>query len=320
MRESLYFETSAVNSLYNFFSRDEKYSSVKTKALQISKKRCWYISSATLWEIFKTKDEDLRFALFDFSRCLFYDHLITSPEEIIINYIKSGCPLIEKQYCLNSSEYGLFAKEWRHACTDLNFAFQPDEVQLKQRTDSFQFLGKYLYKKQNGYELRSYKEITDYSYKFLGIRFESLIKKLFEELGNNNSDENKQLVAVVFHVTLIIFCYGITLNQQLVESFWDSTGINEPSSRIEWIVENHVSIFFRGPLANIARMMVTQSTQKYGRGLIFDSLHSMYTTYCNLYFTSDKHFLEFKDKNKDPNILKIKHIDEMTNNLILVQQ
>lgn len=319
MKELFYFETSAVNSLYNLFSKNKKYSSIKTKALQISKKRSWYISSTTLWEIFKTKDEDTRFQLFDFSRCLFYDHLIASPEEIIINFIKLGCPLIEKQYCLNSSDFGLFAREWRQACLNLNFAFQPDKKQLKQKTDAFQFLGKYLYKKQNGYELRNYKEIIDLSYKLLGIRFESLIKKLFEELGTNDTEDNRQLVAIVFHLTLIIICYGITLNQQLVESFWDSVGVKEPPSRVEWIVENRRSIFFRGPLANIARMMVLQSTQKYSRGFFFDSMHSIYTTYCHLYFTADSHFIKLKDKIEDPNMLKIKHIDEMINNPLLIQ-
>ncbi|MBN2286333.1 MAG: hypothetical protein JXI43_07785 [Tissierellales bacterium] len=56
MRESYYFETSAVNFLYDIFSKDDEFNSIKTKNLQISKGRKWYISSATLWEIFKTKE------------------------------------------------------------------------------------------------------------------------------------------------------------------------------------------------------------------------------------------------------------------------
>jgi len=66
MSERFYFETSAVNFLYELFSKDKKHSSVKTKALQLSKGRKCYISTVTLWEIFKTKDENLRYDLYDF--------------------------------------------------------------------------------------------------------------------------------------------------------------------------------------------------------------------------------------------------------------
>jgi len=310
MKERYYFETSAVNFLYDIFSKDEKHSSVKTKNLQVSKGRKWYISSATLWEIFKTKDEERRYDLFDFSRCLFYDHLIKSPEEIIVNYIQSGCPSIEKSYCLDSSDSGLFAKEWREACKDIRFVFQPDIKQLNERTKSLQFFGKYLYKKQKGYELKSYQELIDQSYQLLGIRLESLLKRLFDEF-ENITEEKKQFVSIVFHVALITVCYGITLNQQIIESYWNSLGIPKPLSRIEWLVENSISLFFRGPVTNIAKMMILQSTGKYSRGLFFDSLHSAYITYSDLYFTADDHFINFKNTIADPNMLKIVHTNEM---------
>ena len=310
MRESYYFETSAVNFLYDVFSKDEKFSSIKTKKLQVSKGRKWYLSSATLWEIFKTKDEKKRYELFDFCRCLFYDHLIKCPEEIIINFIKSGCPSVEKSYNLDSSDLGLFAKEWRNACKDIRFVFQPDEKQINDRTNALQFFGKYLYKKQKGYELKGYPELIDQSYHLLGIRLESLLKKLFNEF-DNITEEEKQFTSVVFHVALITICYGITLDQQIIESYWNSIGISKPISRIECLVENSISLFFRGPIANIAKMMVLQSNGKYGRGVFFDSLHSAYITYSDLYFTADNHFINFKNEIADPNMLKIVHTKDM---------
>jgi hypothetical protein len=275
MSERCYFETSAVNFLYQLFSKDEKHSSVKTKALQVSKGRKWYISTVTLWEIFKTKDEKLRYDLYDFSRCLFYDHLIKSHEEIIVNYLKSGCPVVEEPYCLDASDSCLFAKEWRTACKDVRFVFQPDRDQLDQRTEHMQFFGKYFFKLQNGYTLRSYNELIDQSYHYLGIRLNSLIEVLFNEF-ENITDEQKQYIAVVFHVAVFILCYGITLNHQIVESFWISIGIPEPKARVEAMVENFKSAFFRGPISNIAKMIILQTDSKYGRGLIFDSLHASY--------------------------------------------
>jgi len=310
MNEVFYFETSAVNSLYHIFSNDNRFSSVETKKLQISKGRKWYISSATLWEIFNTKDKKSRYDLFDFCRCLFYDQLIACPEEIVINYIKTGCPVIEKPYNLDSSNAALFSKEWKQACEEMRYFFEPDHEQLHSYTDTMQFLGKYLHKKQNGYELKGYKELIDHSYHLLGIRLESLMDKLMQEF-DNLTDEIKQYVAIVFHIALIIFCYGITINKQIVEDYWNSMGILKPISRIEWLVENSISVFFRGPLSNIAKMIILQANGKYSRGLFIDSLHSVYFTYVDKYFTSDDHFIEFKNKVADPNLLKIVHTNEV---------
>lgn len=311
MRESYYFETSAVNSLYHLFSKDDKFSSIKTKKLQISKGRKWYISSATLWEIFKTKENEKRYELFDFCRCLFYDHLIKCPEKIILNYIKSNCPSIEAPYNLDASSQSLFASEWYRACKEMTYVFEPGHEQLNSYTKAMQFFGKYLYKKQNGFELNGPQNLIDQSYNLLGIRYEGLLEKLFREY-ENPTDEDKQYVSVVFHIALIIVCYGITLNQQVFEEHWISMGIPEPISRMEWLVENSKSIFFRGPLSNMAKMMVLQSDCRYSRGVYIDSLHSAYITYSDFYFTADDHFMSFKNKIQDPNMLKIVHTKEIT--------
>ncbi len=80
----------------------------------------------------KRQDEKRRIDLLELSRCLFYEYLIPSPEEIIVNYIKNGCPKIEKRYGLKSNS--LFSKEWTRSCKDLSYAFQPDIGQIEDRT------------------------------------------------------------------------------------------------------------------------------------------------------------------------------------------
>ena len=76
----IYFETSGVNYLFDKVFSNPDFGSLATKKLQIEKGRKWQISNVTLWKIFLTKNEDRRYDLFDFSRCLFYDTLICSPE------------------------------------------------------------------------------------------------------------------------------------------------------------------------------------------------------------------------------------------------
>ena len=70
--------------------------------------------------------------------------------------------------------------------------------------------------------------------------------------------------------------------------------------------------FFRGPLANVSRMIQMQSRGKTNRGLFFDSLHSVYTTYCDLFVTNDPHFMKYKNENgTDPNVRKIVSVKDL---------
>lgn len=55
-----------------------------------------------------------------------------------------------------------------------------------------------------------------------------------------------------------------------------------------------------------------QSNNKTGRGLYFDSLQAIYTTYCYLFVTNDDHFLKYKNENKnDPNMLKVISVKDL---------
>ena len=161
--ETYYFETSAVNYLFGNLFNDNRFSTVKKKRLQLSKRRKWYISSIVLWEIFLSKNKKRKNQLFDFSRTLFYDYLIPSPEEIIINYINSGLPLIEKKYLLRSKS--IFAKEWEKACKDFDYFFAPDENQVAEYTKHLRFIGKYFTKTSKGYSLKSYSDLDSISSK-----------------------------------------------------------------------------------------------------------------------------------------------------------
>lgn len=306
----IYFETSAVNYLFDNVFNNQENSSIKTKELQIKKGRKWQISNITLWEIFLINNEERRYDLFDFSRSLFYDHLISSPEEIIVNYIKSGCPIIETQYELNSKS--LFSSEWTAACKNLDYAFQPDREQIESLTEHLRFLGKYFVKTKKGYSLKSLNNFDEVSDKINGAFLKHIYGQLLKNYGDNPDKDAKYFIAVSLQITMMILCYGIGFDQPMIESFWNKDRKTEPLERLELTVKNFSDIFFRGPIANISKMIILQSKNKTGRGLYFDSLHSIYTTYSDMYVSNDDHFLKYKNDNKtDPNMYKIINVRDL---------
>lgn len=306
----IYFETSAVNYLYDNIFNDEKHSSIKTKKLQIKKGRKWYISNITLWEIFLTKNDSRRTDLFDFSRSLFYNDLIVSPEEIIINYIKKGCPVVEKFYNLKSKS--LFSKEWKIASKKHNYFFEPDKKEIENHTFYYRFLGKYFTKVLNGYEL-DFKENSELiKEEKENYDLEKTFNKLIKLYGRNINKEHKKLLSISFQITLVILCYGICFDQPTIENFWNKIGIDKPLKRLEYTVDNFSDIFFRGPIVNISKMMILQAEKGSSRGVYFDAIHSIYTTYVDLYVSNDQHFLNFKKtNNSDFNMLKIVSVKDL---------
>lgn len=308
---NIYFETSAVNYLFdNVFSNPE-ISSIETRKLQLRKERKWYISSITLLEIFLTKDEDRRYNLFDFSRCLFYDYLIPSSEELIVKYIQKGCPKFETPYELKSNS--LFAKEWALACKNRDYAFQPDLDTLELYTKHLRFLGEYFIKTRKGYVLKPNLAIENAPMKLDGAFLKYIFNELLKYYNDNPSEEEKYYLNISVHVTFIILCCGIGFDKQTIENFWNKDRNIEPLERLELTVKNYPDVFFRGPISNIARMIILQSNSRTGRGLYFDSLHSIYTTYCDLYFSNDEHFLNFKKAYpNNPNLNKVLDVKDMT--------
>ena len=305
----IYFETSAVNYLYDHIFNTEEYSSIKTRTLQLQKGRKWQISNITLWEIFQTKDRNRRLVLFDFARSLFYNHLISSVEEIIINYINSGCPINEKKYELISQSF--LAKEWLKACDNSNYYFEPDRYQLEQRSEHLRRIGKYFNKTENGIYLNSYQEINEGTNKLDASFLKHIFSKLLYISGLEPNEETKNYIIYSMQIVLLILCYGISFDQPLLEQFWNKNKTTEPLERLEIAVNTFPDVFFRGPLANITKMMILQSGNK-SRGMYFDALHSIYITYSDLFITEDKHFLKYRERNfNDPNTFKILQVKDL---------
>lgn len=305
----IYFETSSVNHLLGIFSTPE-FSSVKTRNLQNEKGRKWQISNITLWEIFLTQNEQRRFELFDFTRCLFHETLISSPEEIVIRYLESGCPMVETQYELDSAS--LFSTEWTRACKNLDYFFEPDREQLEFLSNHLRFLGKYFVKTSKGYTLKSAHDFSDFSNILNGAFLKHIYDRLVKLYDAEINEDSRNYVCCSMQIVMIILCYGIGFDQSVIERFWNKERITEPLERLEITVNKFPDIFFRGPLANVARMILLQADSRTGRGLYFDALHSIYITYSALYVTNDEHFLKFKKEHTiDPNMRKIVTVEDL---------
>lgn len=307
---NLYFETSAVNYLYDKVFTNSDIGSIQTKELQVSKARKWQISIITLWEIFFTNNAERRRDLFDFSRCLFYDDLIPTPEELITNYIRAGCPIEEKRYELRSK--GLFSGHWQYACTNLDYFFEPEPIDIKSRNDAIRKLANTINVSENGYLLNFEPDFTNYQGRLDKAYLSYIQESVLQLTGSDKSEELKVLIAVTLQLTLIILCYGIGVDQPSIERFWNERGNPNPMARLEYCLNDFPDIFFRGPIANIAKMTISQNKGKRNRGLHNDSLHSIYVTYSDLFVTNDKHFSQFLDENlNDINTDKIMPVKEI---------
>ena len=301
----LYFETSAIN---NFAENRSIEDAIATKELQHAKGRRWAISIVTLWEIFLINNENDRDNLFNFSRFLFDEFLVPSPEEIIVNFIKAGCPNIEKKYPFKS--HGLLSDEWRRACRNKQYFFCPSKQDLKFRTKVWREYGKFVDRIIGNRKVR----ITSHKPDELEVLIDE-IYNIFDYVENKKyiGKEIECILRIAIFYTLFLLCWGIVFDQLTIEEYWLEIGVKKPRERALFVANHFPQIFYRGPIANIARMTYQQCKGKYSRGVFFDALHSIYIDYSDAFITSDTHFKTLRDNDNgyDPNHLKIKHMDEI---------
>jgi len=268
----VYFETSAINK---FAENRPIGDAIATKELQQEKGRRWLISIVTLWEIFLTTNKEKAKRLIDFSRFLFDEDLIGSPEEFITNFVSTGCPMYEKRYPLISK--GVMSKEWKEACRNKTFLFHPSEQDLKFKTYFWRMFGKFIdnivRNKKIVLSREDPKELTEV---FISEIYESL--DWVKETKYIDKDTEKIIKSTIFYA-MIIFCWGILFDQWTVEQFWKSKRLDAPKDRARYLAKNAPELFYRGPIAGMARMTYQQCKTKYTRGAFFDALHSLYIDY-----------------------------------------
>lgn len=283
----VYVETSALNALHEELSYED---AIATKAHLNLKGKGWFISPVVLWEVLATEDSDHREKLIYFAQHLFQDALLPSPEELLINYIRAGCPVKEPKYDLVSS--GMYAAAWKDICA------------IKEKTLIFDLndhkrLNSALRKFCKDYYTFSTFDSIDISRnpRMAANQFE--IQKLIDHFGVIPQSQREDPASirhfriVAFYV-LMFLCAGAAIDRQVIEQFWLSIGIEDMSKKIEYTFTELKALFQRGPMAAIALMTEVQVQRKFSRGMFFDCMHSVYAIYADLFISNDEHFRSFR--------------------------
>lgn len=302
----VYVETSALNALQEELSYEDV---IATKAHLNVKGKGWFISPVVLWEILATADDVRREQLIYFSQHLFEDVLLPSPEELLVNYIRAGCPINETKYDLASC--GMYADAWKDIC-------RIKEKTLIVNLDDHNRLNTSLRKFCKNYYTFSKFDSIDVSLdpKTVSTQFE--IQQLINfygiiPKGQQDDPETIRHFRIVAFFMLMFLCAGAAVDRKVIERFWSSVGIEEMPQKIEYTFTELKALFQRGPMAVIALMTEVQVSRKFNRGMFFDCLHSVYSIYADLFISNDEHFRSFRSEIENThNIqLRLRLLDEL---------
>lgn len=303
----IYFETSALNS---FADKHTIQDAIATKAFQNVRGRGWYLSPVVLWEVLLTSNEEDRERLIHFAQHLFEPDLLPSPEELIVRYIETGCPGVEREYHLTSN--GVFSSAWRDICQIKEKTLIYDQPLIAQKTNVLREIARLVndFVKFGAIDITAKPGIAG-----LQVSVQQVLDRF-----NVIPPELKEIPDAVRHFRLVAFfiilvlCTGASIEGQIIEAFWSKRSINRIDERIEFIFGTHPELVFQGPFQQIAFMTGFQSVGKFSRGVYFDSLHTVYSIYSDLMISADSHFRTFRDELRErfPSVATtIRHIDEL---------
>jgi len=302
----VYFETSALNA----FAEDRNvHDAIATKAFQNLKGQGFYLSPVALWEVLLTSDEVTRERLIQFAQHLVEPDLLPSPEELVVKYIRSGCPLVEAEYLLISP--GKFAPVWRDMCAikEKTLVFDPSLVRAK--TDALRDIGRLFHEftSFNSIDIAAKPGIagTQVSVQQVLDRYSVVPPECREDF------ETVRHIRLVAFFILVFLCAGASVEQEVVEDFWRQQGARTMLERIEVVFSSFPQLVLRGPFNQMAHMAQFQSAKKLSLGVYFDCMHAVYSLYADVFISADEHFRAFREKLRDsvPHVIEIHHFDEL---------
>lgn len=301
-----YFETSALNS---FAASHNIEDAIATKALQNLKGRGWYISPVVIWEILLTNNAEQRDALLYFSQHLFESDLLPSPEELIVKYLASGCPVYENEYPLVSK--GIFSESWREICCikEKTLRYRPEKI--SETTRVLRDIARLFHEfsRSHSIDITAKQDIVG-----VQVSVQQVLDR-FAVVPKDYRDDPEALRhfrLVAFYILMIV-CAGASVDMEVIEGYWKTQGARSMQERIDMIFSQYPQLVLHGPFNQIAYMTSLQSEAKFSRGVYFDSLHTIYSIYADKFLTGDNHFRILRDylKEEYPYIEKIRHMDEL---------
>lgn len=286
--KNIYFETSAVNYMADLFSWKD---AAATKERQSEKGNKYHISPVTIWEILLTTDHHKRESIIFYCQHLFHEELVEGPSELIVQYIKNGCPPIEKKRAFVSKLP--MAKVWKDMVDDKRKTFLIDRETLHLKTkllrDTSKAMAHLIQPVAGGDSVRdkNLKAVSD------------LIIIISKKEGFDSNEPNDVIRRLALLFIIYILCLEADLDITPVTAFWEAQKVHEMVDRIYYVLQELPLLIQRGPFFQMALMAYCQTFTlgiKPSRGLFIDCLHSLYLTYMDVFITQDEHFRSLRDK------------------------
>lgn len=294
----VFLETSAINYLSENFDLDD----IQRIKYQIKANRIdahgidiiFTTSQYVLFEVINTKTEREREYIIQAMQFALDDYILCSPISIIDTYIKAGYPLVEEWRSLKGSDH--LCQVWSDLFFIKEKTFVVDRESLRKTMDRVYNHSKNirnLYK--SNFNLSH--NVNDTFYQFyaeliMQIRTHFIKRKSFYKYLQSDKESAMLFnLATYFIISLLLEGNGYEYEQ--TERFWEERKTDDMKDKIQYLV-NQEDLFFRGPIVLMARMALTQLTEKTSnRGLYFDCLHSIYFPYVGKIVTCDDHFQKF---------------------------
>ena len=289
----IYLETSAVNYLLDNFTADEL--AVIKRLLKEQKNACFCISSTTISEILYTSEELRREKLIFSLQNMCHEYLINTPEELIIKYIESGMPEVEKKYDFYSSQ--TLANVWKDLYNNQAKTFIYDFQEFNERKKASEKIFKEM--------------IQDLSAEnsYLRASIDDAIK--MDPEYETFNEEQLKIKQMCWLLIFLILCCGISIDNSCIEDYWNKLRISSMPERVLYSMYNLQDLTNIGPIVIMAIMWSNQ-LENSNRGTLMDMFHSVYIVYCDSFLSNDNHFRELKLYCEHVNFKKINIISENT--------
>lgn len=288
MNNIYYLETSAVNRLADDFD-DFDFLNFLQRALKID----FCVSSVVLWEILLNSSTSRKEQLLFWLQSASSSYMLKSPSEILVAYLEAGLPIKDrKAFWYDRSSKQNIARVWAKIHRKTDRTLLGDLEELKERTAPLRQLSKLHTSlldamtdpSQEGYE-------DDYFHGAMQ-QLAGILKS--DDFVKNHEREVKTSLILAFYLVAI----GVDLDNSPIQEFWATKhgDVSDPFERLEILISQYPKLFVRGPIAEMSLMMDIQTARlrNANRGMIHDSLHTIYCYYSDNFITNDAHFLEIK--------------------------
>lgn len=208
--------------------------------------------------------------------------------------MEAGLPLKDrKAFWYDRASKQNIAKVWAKIHRNIERTLLGDLEELKERTTPLRHLSK-LHTSLLDAMTDSNQEGYDDNY------FHGAMLRLagFLESDENFVKNNERNVKTSLILALYLVAIGVDLDNSPIQEFWATRhgDVSDPFERLEILISQYPKLFVRGPLAEMSLMMDMQSarSRSANRGMIHDSLHTIYCYYSDNFVTDDAHFLELQ--------------------------